>query len=93
MAKGTVAVNLKKNWFSPDSSLYEVRNNPHQFPAAWAAPPERKEDESEADFKTRLKNQPFAVLPSTAEIVTDKAVLASLEEEPEEVVAPAPTKK
>lgn len=31
----TVLVNLKKDWFSPDGSLYQKRDNPHEFPDEW----------------------------------------------------------
>jgi len=35
MAKGTITVNLERDWFAPDGSLYQRRDNPHQFPADW----------------------------------------------------------
>lgn len=35
MAKGKLVVNLERDWFAPDGSLYEVRHNPHEFPADW----------------------------------------------------------
>lgn len=35
MAKGKLLVNLKRDWFAPDGSLYQVRDNPHEFPADW----------------------------------------------------------
>ena len=66
---GTVMVNLKKDWFGPDSSLYQARDNPHEFPAEYAEAPEKAEDESTEDFKARQKRQPYAVLPSSAELV------------------------
>jgi hypothetical protein len=65
----TVGVRLARNWFGPDGSLYEVRGNPHEFPAEYAEKPKKAEDESDADYKARLKTQPYAVLPSTAEII------------------------
>ena len=69
MASGTVGVRLKKDWFGPDGSLYQVRDNPHEFPASYAEKPKQKEDESDEDFKARQKRQPFAVLPSSAEVI------------------------
>jgi hypothetical protein len=35
MSKGTILVNLQRDWFAPDGSLYLVRDNPHEFPASW----------------------------------------------------------
>lgn len=35
MAKGTLLVNLQRDWYAPDGSLYLVRDNPHEFPADW----------------------------------------------------------
>ncbi len=35
MAKGTLMVNLERDWFAPNGSLYQVRDNPHEFPASW----------------------------------------------------------
>lgn len=69
MATGSVGVRLKKDWFAPDGSLYEVRDNPHEFPASYAEKPKQKEDEEDADYKARLKVQPYDVLPSTAEVI------------------------
>lgn len=69
MAQGTVGVRLKKDWFGPGGSLYYVRDNPHEFPAAYADKPKQADDESDADFKARLKRQPYAVLPSSAELI------------------------
>lgn len=69
MAGGTVGVRLKKDWFGPDGSLYQSRDNPHEFPAAYAEKPKQKEDESDEDFRARLKRQPYEVLPSSAELV------------------------
>lgn len=69
MASGMVGVRLKKDWFGPDSSLYQARDNPHEFPAEYAEKPKKREEESEVAYKARLKNQPYAVLPSSAELV------------------------
>lgn len=69
MAQGTVAVRLKKDWFGPDGSLYEARDNPHEFPAAYAEKPKQQEGESDEDFKARQKRQPYAILPSSAEVL------------------------
>lgn len=69
MAQGTVGVRLKRDWFGPDGSLYQARDNPHEFPAAYADKPKQNEDESDEDFKARQKRQPYAVLPSSAEII------------------------
>lgn len=69
----TVGVRLARNWFGPDGSLYEVRGNPHKFPAEYAEKPEQGKEESEANYKARLKTQPYAVLPSTAEIIGEDA--------------------
>lgn len=69
MAQGTVGVRLKKDWFGPDGSLYYVRDNPHEFPAAYADKSKQADDESDEDFKARQKRQPYAVLPSSAELV------------------------
>lgn len=55
----TVLVNLRRDWFSPDGSLYQVRDNPHEFPAEWADKP----------GKDAAEGQKYAVLPSSAEIV------------------------
>lgn len=69
MAQGTVGVRLKKDWFGPDGSLYQARDNPHEFPAAYADKPKQKEDESDEDFKARQKRQPYETLPSSAEVI------------------------
>lgn len=69
MAQGTVGVNLKKDWFGPDGSLYQSRDNPHQFPATYAEKPKKRDDENDEAYKMRLKYQPYAVLPSSAELV------------------------
>lgn len=73
MADGTIGVRLARDWFGPDGSLYLVRDNPHEFPAEYADKPEKADDESDADYKDRLKRQPFATLPSSAEIIGDDA--------------------
>lgn len=36
-------VNLKRDWFAPDGTLYLVRDNPHEFPSDWDLPPTAKE--------------------------------------------------
>ena len=69
MAQGTVNVNLKRDWFAPDGSLYQARDNPHEFPAAYAEKPKQKEDESKEDFEARAKRQPYEILPSSAEVL------------------------
>jgi hypothetical protein len=69
MAKGNVLVRLKRDWFSPDGSLYQVKDNPHSFPAEWADKPGELTDEQKADGKVRSPKQKYAVLPSTAEVV------------------------
>ena len=43
MTQGKVGVNLKRDWFGPDQSLYQVRDNPHEFPAEYAEKPEKAE--------------------------------------------------
>lgn len=70
MAKGTVLVNLKKDWFAPDASLYQARDNPHEFPAYYADKPKQREDETDEQFKAREK-APFDVLPTSAELLGD----------------------
>lgn len=69
MAQGVVGVRLKKDWFGPDGSLYQMRDNPHEFPASYADKPKQKDDESDEAFKERQKRQPYEVLPSTAEVM------------------------
>lgn len=76
---GTVGVMLKKDWFGPDGSLYQVRDNPHEFPAEYADPPKQAKGESDEDWKLREKRQPYAVLPSTAEIVEGGRTVAVLQ--------------
>lgn len=73
MAKGMVGVHLKKDWFAPDGSLYQMRDNPHEFPAEYADKPKRQDGESEEGYKLRLKRQPFAVLPSSAKVLDKDA--------------------
>lgn len=68
----TVGVRLKRDWFGPDGSLYQERDNPHEFPAEYAEKPKQLEDESDEDFKARQKRQPYAVLPSSAELIEGK---------------------
>lgn len=43
MAKGEQVVNLKRDWFAPNGSLYQVRDNPHTFPGNWDLPPTAEE--------------------------------------------------
>lgn len=74
MAKGTVLVNLRKDWFGPDGSLYQARDNPHEFPASYAEPAEAKKEPVKEVVTTRTvgggeSKQKYAVLPSSAEIV------------------------
>jgi hypothetical protein len=71
MSKGTVGVRLRRDWFAPDGSLYQARDNPHEFPAHYADKPKQKEDETDEDFKARQKRQPFEILPSTAEVIDE----------------------
>jgi hypothetical protein len=87
MASGTVLVNLKKDWFGPDGSLYQARDNPHEFPAAYADPPEKsKEDKKEPapivvapPPVSAAKPPRYAVLPSTAEIVESSDTVITLQ--------------
>jgi len=90
MAKGTVGVALKKDWFSPDGSLYQARDNPHEFPAAWAEAPKQRDDEEDEDFAARKKANKYEVLPSTAEIVKDAKTVAVIQKTGggEEVIVP-----
>lgn len=62
MAKGTVFVNLRRDWFGPNGTRYEAARNPHEFPASWA-------DEPSKEQKEQNKKQRYAVLPSTAELI------------------------
>lgn len=82
MANGTVLVNLRNDWFSPDGSLYQARDNPHEFPADWAE--EKKAEKTPVKETTttttvggETARQKYAVLPSSAEIVgpADKTVM------------------
>lgn len=68
---GTVAVELKRDWFGPDGSLYQVRDNPHEFPAEYADKPKQADGESDEDWKAREKRQPYAVLPSSAVVLSE----------------------
>src|SRR6185295_15846821 len=70
MAKGTVLVNLRRDWFSPDGSLYQVRDNPHEFPAEYAEP-HKGEDKDD--------KRKYEVLPSTAEIVESEAIVMTIQ--------------
>ena len=80
MADGTVGVRLKRDWFGPDGSLYQERDNPHEFPASYAEKPKRNDGETDEDFKARQKRQPYAVLPSSAELIEGKSrTVASLQ--------------
>lgn len=72
MAKGTVLVNLKRDWFSPDGSLYQVRDNPHEFPAEYADAPSK-------EVKEKYPDQKYVTLPSTAEIVESETTVAVLQ--------------
>lgn len=74
----TVLVRLKRDWFSPDGSLYEVRHNPHEFPAEWAEEPTKRKDEDADKFAARKKASKFEVLPSTAEVVGSGKTVATL---------------
>lgn len=86
----TVTVNLKRDWFGQDGSLYKVRDNPHVFPASFAAAPKKREEESDEDFERRKKASKYEVLPSTAEVVEDAATVAAIQKTGggEEVVEP-----
>jgi hypothetical protein len=85
MAKGTVLVNLKKDWFSPDGSLYQTRDNPHEFPADWAEPAkpdkvvEAKKETTVVETAEQFNKRKYAVLPSTAEIVESTQTVAVLQ--------------
>ena len=69
MADGTILVNLRKDWFSPDGSLYRAIDNPHEFPAAFADKPPKEAPEA----------QKYAVLPSTAELVESSKTVATIQ--------------
>lgn len=76
---GTVAVNLKRDWFSPDGVLYLVRQNPHEFPEAWADEPTQRDDESDEDFEKREAASKYDVLPSTAEVIGEGRTVVTLQ--------------
>lgn len=80
MAKGTVLVNLRRDFFAPDGSLYQQRDNPHEFPADYADKPKQHEGEDDDAFKARAKRQKYAVLPSTAEVVEGGKEVAVLQQ-------------
>ena len=80
MAKGTVLVRLRKDWFGPDGTLYEVKGNPHAFPADYADKPKELSDEEKEAGKTPSKGQKYAVLPSSAEIVEGGESVAVLQQ-------------
>jgi hypothetical protein len=67
-----VLINLKRDWFSPDGSLYQVRDNPHEFPAEFADKPTKEQTEKD-------KNRVYAVLPSSAEVVESTKTVAVLQ--------------
>lgn len=85
MPKGTVLVNLANNWFSPDGSLYEARDNPHEFPAEWAEPADPKVVKEATKTTTTTETpevtsaQKYAVLPSSAEIVESETTVAVIQ--------------
>lgn len=78
MAKGTVLVNLRRDWFGPDGSLYQVRDNPHEFPAAYADKPDKEQTEDN-DNRLKGKEVKYAVLPSSAEIIEDAKTVAVIQ--------------
>lgn len=91
MAQGTVGVRLKRDWFGPDGSLYQVRDNPHEFPAAYADKPKQEDGESKEAYAERQKRQPYAILPSSAEVLgEDVRTVAVLQDTAngEQVVVP-----
>lgn len=75
-----VLVNLKKDWFGPDGSLYQSRDNPHEFPDSWADKPAKEAERSK-----------FAVLPSTAEVVKGSRTVATLQQTANETELVVPT--
>lgn len=87
MAKGVVLVNLRKDWFAPDGSLYQARDNPHEFPAEWAEPGELSEEDKREEPPVKVEvarpakkeASRYAVLPSSAEIVDSSATVAVLQ--------------
>ena len=78
----TVLVNLRRDWFAPDGNLYQVRDNPHEFPAEYADEPkmEKRDGESDDAFKARSKRQKYAKLPSSAELVEGGKEVAVLQQ-------------
>jgi hypothetical protein len=85
MAKGVVLVNLRNDWFSPDGSLYQARDNPHEFPAEWADKADEKEVTA-ARRTTTVEETPavvtkprYAILPSSAEVVEEVDTVAVLQ--------------
>ena len=72
----TVAVRLRRNWFGPGGSRYDVADNPHEFPADWAAAPKKRDGESDEAFGGRKAASKYEVLPSTAGIVQGGKVVA-----------------
>lgn len=84
MEKGTVLVNLRRDWFALDGSLYQVRDNPHEFPAEYAEEPkelsEKEQQELIRSGKTIPKDQKYAILPSSAEIVEAGKEVAVLQQ-------------
>lgn len=72
---GVVLVNLAKDWFSPDGTLYQRVDNPHEFPADWAEPAkpdkvaEAKKETTVVETPEKFNERKYAVLPSSAEIV------------------------
>lgn len=85
MAKGTVLVNLRKDWFGPDGSLYEARDNPHEFPAAWAEPGKEVETKpastttTTTESKAEVTKPKYAVLPSSAEVVDSETTVVTIQ--------------
>lgn len=43
-------VNLKRDFFGPNGSLYTVANNPHTFPEEWKLPSDAKLVKEEEDL-------------------------------------------
>jgi len=91
MANGTVLVRLKRDWFAPDGSLYQVRDNPHEFPAHYADKPKQRKDESAEKFEARKKASKFEVLPTTAEVVEGGKTVAVLQQTASGDVVEVPT--
>jgi hypothetical protein len=81
---GTVLVNLKRDWFGPDGSLYQARDNPHEFPAEYAEPVKEektpvKETVTVTTVGGDVRKQKYAVLPSTAEIVESSKTVMTVQ--------------